>query len=162
LQLRHTAKAVVWGEKLSLPGRDALVARYLYPLPRLAMREALRLHARAAMDISDGLAGDLAKMLRLAGMTTDVDFADIPLSPAAREALWIDPDLAALIVSGGDDYEILAAVPPEKAKSFEQKAVAEGIAVARIGTVVTGEGGPHFSDSSGRPMLLSAPSYQHF
>jgi thiamine-monophosphate kinase len=165
LQVRRpaeTAAAQAWIERLSQPAREALAARYLYPQPRLALREALRAHARAAMDISDGFAGDLAKMLRLEDATTDIDFADIPLSSAAREALAIEPALASVILSGGDDYEILAAVPPADAGSFESKAAAEGLVVTRIGAVAAGRGSPVIRNSSGAPIVLAGPSFQHF
>jgi thiamine-monophosphate kinase len=162
LLTRRPGKKPAWVEGLSPPARAALATRYLYPQPRLALRAALLAHARAAMDISDGLAGDLAKMLHLAGMTADIAFADLPLSPAAREALALAPDLAAVIVSGGDDYEILAAVPPHDAAAFERQATAAGVAVARIGTAAAGSAGPIIRDAAGRPLHLAALSFQHF
>jgi thiamine-monophosphate kinase len=163
LRLRRAAAADdVWTRNLSALARDIFVTRYLYPQPRLALREALRAHARAAMDISDGLAGDLAKMLHLTGVSAELGFADVPLSPAAREALALAPELAAAILSGGDDYEILAAVPPNEAAEFEKKAASAGSPVTAIGLVKTGRGGPIFLDRAGQPVLLAAPSYQHF
>jgi thiamine-monophosphate kinase len=163
LRLRRGAAAdQVWIKDLSAPARDVLAARYLYPQPRLLLREALRAHARTAMDISDGLAGDLAKMLRLTGVSAELEFADVPLSLAAREALALAPELAAPILSGGDDYEILAAVPPTETAEFERKAAAAGLPVTEIGLVKAGRGGPDFLDRAGQPIVLAARSFQHF
>ena len=64
-------------------------------------------------------AGDLAKMLRLTGMTAEVMTADVPLSEAARKILRDAPSLLETILTGGDDYEILCAVPPPRGAAFE-------------------------------------------
>lgn len=163
LRLRRKAPADdVWIKDLSAAGQEFLGRRYLYPLPRLALRAALRAHAHAAMDISDGLAGDLAKMLRLTGVGAELRFADVPLSSAAREALAKAPELVGTILSGGDDYEILAAVPPEEAEEFAKKAATAGVPVTTIGRVEAGRGGVRCLDLEGRPILLAAPSFQHF
>lgn len=162
LLLRRPGEGPKWAQSLSAKARDFLVERYLRPQPRLALREALRAHAHAAMDISDGFAGDLAKMLRLTSVTAKLSLADIPLSAAAREALAIAPDLAATIVSGGDDYEILAAVPAREAVDFEAKAAAAGVMVKEIGVVGQGTGGPVILDAAGTALPLARGSYQHF
>jgi thiamine-monophosphate kinase len=151
-----------WSEALSQPARDYLLMRYLLPLPRLGLRDALRGFAHAAMDISDGLAGDLAKMLALTQMTTEMALADVPLSKAARQAMAQDPSLIEPILTGGDDYEILCAVGPDDQAAFEREAGAVGLAVARIGTAKKGAEKPLFRDGEGRPLAFSAASYQHF
>jgi thiamine-monophosphate kinase len=162
LLLRRPGEKPAWAQGLSQKAREDLVSRYLYPQPRLALREALRAHANAAMDISDGLAGDLGKMLGLAGMTADIAFAHLPLSPAAGEVLAQAEELAAAIVSGGDDYEILAAVPAQKAASFERQAEAAGVAVTRLGRVTAGKSAPIIRDKTDRPLDLATSSFQHF
>lgn len=151
----------VWISCLDSASRTHLRDRYLLPQPRLGLAEALRSSARAAMDISDGLAGDLAKMLRLAGMTADIGLGDVPLSDAARQALAQEPDLAATILSGGDDYEVLCAVPPAKAAAFEALAGQAGIAATALGRARRGDSPPIFRTGRG-PVAFSALSYQHF
>jgi thiamine-monophosphate kinase len=148
--------------KLAGDAQAFLLERYLLPQPRLGLRAALRAAAHAAMDISDGLAGDLAKMLRASGVTAEIAIADVPLSPEAEAALAQDPALIETILTGGDDYEILAAVPPAKAAAFEQAAAQSEIPVRRIGVAKPGKNLPVFRDRSGRPQALKSLSYAHF
>src|SRR5262249_50923434 len=98
--------------------RDALVARYRVPEPRNALAKAVRDHASAAMDVSDGLAGDLAKLCAASRVTAIIDAPSIPRSASAANLL--DRSLVTLetLVSGGDDYEILCAVPETRFKTL--------------------------------------------
>ena len=150
-----------WISGVGAVAQDHLRHRYRLPLPRLGMRQALRAHAHAAMDVSDGLAGDLAKMLRLTGMSAAIACADVPLSAAARAALAEDPALIVPILSGGDDYEILCAVVPTAAAAFEAAAGAGGVSVTAIGRACRGAEVPIFTTAAG-PVALPTPSYQHF
>src|SRR5207342_3429254 len=101
--------AASWGAEGAL--REHLLDRYLVPQPRLAIAEAIRRFASAAMDVSDGLAGDFAKLCRASGVGGDIEVARVPLSAAARAALDRDSAVIEPILTGGDDYEILATVP---------------------------------------------------
>jgi thiamine-monophosphate kinase len=101
-------------------------------------------------------------MLRLAGMTAAIELARIPLSGAARRALQTAPRLIEAICSGGDDYEILCAVPPAKAASFEAAAAAAGIGVSLLGAAAPGEGPPTFIDAGGVAIQMARTSFQHF
>jgi thiamine-monophosphate kinase len=162
LRLRHNEeKDRGWIAALAPQARAHLLQRYQLPQPRLALAAALRAHAHAALDVSDGLAGDLAKMLRLTGLTAVVEFDDVPLSDAAWQAWCSDPALAATILSGGDDYEVLCAVAPEAAAAFESEANAAGVAVARLGRAQAGASNPVFRDARG-PIHLPTLAYEHF
>ncbi|HSR81665.1 MAG TPA: thiamine-phosphate kinase, partial [Hyphomicrobiaceae bacterium] len=86
-----------------------LIQRFLRPQPRLALASALRAHASAAMDLSDGLAKDLARMCGASGCAGSVRLADVPLSAAAAKAAVADHTLVVGMVTSGDDYEVLAA-----------------------------------------------------
>lgn len=141
---------------------EALRERYLLPRPRLGLGAALRAHARAAMDVSDGLVGDLGKMLALEGLTGSVAAPSIPLSPAAAAAIALAPALFETALTGGDDYEILAAVPPEACGSFEAAVRATGTAVTRIGTVTEGREAPIFRDAAGAALAFQTSRFQHF
>ncbi|RYB02447.1 thiamine-phosphate kinase [Lichenibacterium ramalinae] len=150
------------GRGAAAPGNEHLLDRYLHPQPRLALRDALRRHASGAMDVSDGLVGDLAKMMRASGASAEVDLAAVPLSPAARRAC--DGDAAAfdIAVTGGDDYEILASVPEGEAEAYEAAAAAAGVPVAAIGRVVAGSGPALFRDRGGTPKAFARGSFSHF
>jgi thiamine-monophosphate kinase len=150
-----------WAARLGPDEQHALVDRYLHPRPRLALAAALGKHAKAAMDVSDGLAGDLAKMMRAGGTTATIDVAAIPLSSAARAALAGDPDLIERVVTGGDDYEILCAVPEARLGPFLADAALAGVAAAAIGTVGAGDGLPVFRDGS-RERRYERGSFSHF
>ena len=91
------------------------------------------------MDVSDGLIGDLRAMMKASGASAHVELGKIPLSAPARTALAADPALLDLALTGGDDYEIVCAVPPAQAERFEALAQAAGVAVARIGEVAARE-----------------------
>ena len=142
--------------------RAHLLDRYLHPQPRLALRQALRRHASGAMDVSDGLVGDLAKMMRASGASATVDLAAVPLSPAARIAVAGAPEAFDTAVTGGDDYEILASVPERHAAGYEAAAAAAGVPVTAIGRVVEGSGPASFRGADGAPKSFTRGSYSHF
>jgi len=161
LKLRNDSGAVQrW--KLSNKMREHLVNRYLLPQPRNAIAELVRAHVSAAMDVSDGLAGDLAKLCRASGVSAEIDVTRVPLSDAARTALAAEPGLIETILSGGDDYEILCTVPPGRAESFIDAAQAKGVSANRIGRVTEGEDAPRFIGADGRPLSLSRTAFSHF
>ncbi len=135
--------------------------RYLVPRPRNAMASNLRQYAHAAMDISDGFVGDLDKMISLAGVGADVQLDTMPLSVAARAAIRHDPALRDTALTGGDDYEVLAAIPPDAAKAFLAGCLAVGVQVTEIGRV-QGKGATiRFLDHDGSARTFAKGSYVH-
>ena len=112
------------GVQLGLPHRDTsgLIRRYLRPQPDLAHVPLLRRHARAAMDISDGILKDLGRMCAASSVGAELRAERLPVSTAAQIAFKTRPDLFAAMISAGDDYEVLAAVPPEQFAAFQQAA----------------------------------------
>ncbi|MBB4040898.1 thiamine-monophosphate kinase [Microvirga flocculans] len=150
-----------WAAALSLEERAHLADRYLHPQPRHRLAAALRDHASAAMDVSDGLAGDLAKMMRASGTSAVVEAAQVPLSSAAAKAVQASPSLLDLALTGGDDYEILCTVPEKKLDSFRKEADSVGIALSVIGRVVAGQDLPVFR-MNGLERRYDVGSYQHF
>ena len=147
--------------KLDAAMRDHLLGRYLLPQPRNAIAEALRRHASAAMDVSDGLVGDLAKLCRVSGVAAAVAVDNVPLSPAALQAVAAEPALIETILTGGDDFEVIAAVAPDKFEALRCEAAAAGVAVTHIGTVAAGRGAS-FRDADGRTLTFRRASYSHF
>ena len=142
--------------------KEMLVGRYRVPQPRSALALAVRDHASAAMDVSDGLAGDLAKLCAASGVSAVIDTPSIPLSAAAAGLLGRGAIGFESIVSGGDDYEILCAVPESRFEAFAQAARLAGVVVSPIGTVIAGESAPRFLDGEGREIALKRLSYSHF
>jgi len=134
--------------------------RYLLPQPRNALAAAVLAHASAALDVSDGLAGDLAKLCGASGVAAEIDVARVPLSGAARAALAAEPALLEPILTGGDDYEIVLAIAAEKLGAFRAAAEKAGVAVADIGRVTAGQGARFIRD--GKPLSFARPSYSHF
>ena len=130
--------------KLDDTMREHLVNRYLLPQPRNAIAALMQTHASAAMDVSDGLAGDLAKLCRASGVSAEIDVARVPLSDAARTALAAEPALIETILSGGDDYEILCTVSAAQSDAFITAAQVLGVKATEIGRVTAGEGAPCF------------------
>jgi thiamine-monophosphate kinase len=147
--------------KLSDAQRQHLIARYLLPQPRNALAEAVRRHASAAMDVSDGLAGDFAKLCRVSKVAATVEAAAVPLSDAARAVIAADPAMLEVALTGGDDYEIVCTVPANKADSFRAAAAAGKVPVTEIGAIEPGEGA-RFLDKTGAPLTFARASFSHF
>lgn len=141
--------------------RDALIQRYRVPQPRVALAQAVRDHASAAMDVSDGLMGDLAKLCVASAVSALIDAAAIPLSAPVRTLLKQGQVAIETIVSGGDDYEILCTIPENRLDSFESAAARAGVPVAVIGAVVAGSASARLFDGT-REITLSRLSYSHF
>jgi thiamine-monophosphate kinase len=142
--------------------REALTARYRVPQPRNALALAVRDHASAAMDVSDGLAGDLAKLCAASGVSAAIDAPGIPLSSAAAGLLARGVVGIEQLIAGGDDYEILCTVPEDRLEAFTEAARLAGIAAASIGTIIAGKAIPAFFDAHGRELVLKRLSYSHF
>jgi thiamine-monophosphate kinase len=150
------------GPDISEAARAHLLDRYLLPRPRLALAPAMAAHARAGMDVSDGFVGDLTKMLRVSGVGARIDLTQLPLSRAAAEAVAADPGLFEIAATGGDDYELLAAVAPDAAQAFEDAAAAAGVPVTAVGEASEGAEAPIFRDRDGRPVAFRRGSFSHF
>jgi thiamine-monophosphate kinase len=150
-----------WAGSLSAEHSTFLADRYVNPQPRIALARSVREHARAAMDVSDGLAGDLAKMMRAGGVSAIVEARSVPLAPAASAALRLDPSLIDRILTGGDDYEILCAVPADRVAQFRAEAQEAGIPFTAIGRVVAGSDGPIFR-VDGTEKRYETGSFSHF
>lgn len=149
------------GWRLSAADADALGRAYLEPDPPVAAAAAVRRHARGAMDVSDGLLTDARKLVRAAGCAARIDLAAVPLSPAARRAEARDPDVRARAAVGGDDYQILAAVPPEAVDAYRADVAAAGRKATVLGRLEVGEGVTFVRD--GTPVALDeSGAFHHF
>ena len=158
--LAHEELETTWG--LTPEEAEHLRTRYWRPEPRLAAIQALRAHATAAMDVSDGLAGDLVKLCCASNVGARIDTQHLPLSEAAKKALEADPGLLESIVTGGDDYEVLSTVAESDCADFEAAALASGMTVASIGRILDDNKDVTVVDVNGEPVHLARPSYDHF
>ena len=161
LKLRREPGFGAW-HQLAPQEREHLLSRYLLPEPRLGLSEALRQYASAAMDISDGLAGDLTKLCGASGISAEIEIARVPFSAGAKRLIGADPAAREVAVTGGDDYEVLCTVPPGNREAFRSAASAAGIAVTEIGRIVEGEGIPVFKGPDGQPLHFARLSFSHF
>lgn len=143
---------------LSSDEREYLVRRYRLPEPRLRLGQALRGLASAALDVSDGLLGDLEHIAEVSAVRIAVDAGRIPLSAAARAA-WVENAAVRAAISG-DDYEIAFTLPASKRDAALAAASESGIPVSEIGRVVAGQGAA-LLDSEGREIPLSRKGFTH-
>jgi thiamine-monophosphate kinase len=147
-----------------LPGDAAghLARRYRLPEPRLALGSALAGVALAAMDVSDGLVQDLGHLCRAGGCGAVLRAGSVPLSPAARALVEADPALLLLVLTGGDDYELLFAAPATAEAEILARGAAAGVAVTLIGEFVAGPPEVQVLGRDGAPMTLPAGGWSHF
>jgi thiamine-monophosphate kinase len=118
--------------------RPLLVQRYRYAEPRVALGVALRGIASAAIDVSDGLLGDLDKLCVASEVAAVVHLERVPLSADLRASF--DAEAAErLALGGGDDYELLFTVPPAAEPGLDARLAAVGD-ITRIGEIVAGRG----------------------
>lgn len=142
--------------QLSAEAFAACRQRLERPSPRLALGQALRGIASSAIDLSDGLTGDLGHLLEASGglgATVKVD--------ALPRSRWLAAQAPALqqlcLLAGGDDYELLFTAPP----GAPVEAAAGGLRLTRIGRVVEAPG-LHLRDSAGHPLHAPGRGFDHF
>lgn len=140
-------------EDLSLP----LVERYRTPQPRLALGRALRGLATAAIDVSDGLLADLGHILETSGVGAVLEAERIPLSDTARAL----PGARATALSGGDDYELLFTLPPDREPELATLAQRLGLPLTVIGRT-RAEPGLVLLDAQRQQLPIERTGWRHF
>lgn len=136
-----------------------LVQRFEYPTPRVQLGLAVRGIASAAMDLSDGLAGDLPKLAQASGLSAHVQIERLPLS-AALSAAVTAPRARDFALSGGDDYELLLTVSRQQYQELASTAQRFGVALTAIGEMRRGSGVNWSLDD--RKFEVAALGYDHF
>jgi thiamine-monophosphate kinase len=134
-----------------------LAARYLLPEPRLGIVPPGLAHA--AIDVSDGLVQDLGHICRQSGVGAEIALAALPLSEAARGH---GERAVSAALSGGDDYELLLAVPPEAGAALQEAGRAHGVPFSRIGRFVAGTPEVRVLGPDGTPVALARQGFSHF
>ena len=143
--------------------RAALVDRYRLPRSRTQLAAGIAEHAHAAIDISDGLAADFSHLCRASKVRGRIVISKIPLSPSARRVIDADSGQMAQVLGGGDDYEVLMAVPATAVPALMAAAAAAGIGVAEIGAILDSnpEGEAFFIDDSGERLVFEKAGWTH-
>jgi thiamine-monophosphate kinase len=146
---------------LALPGDDFERVRQAMeqPAPRVALGLALRGIATSAIDLSDGLLGDLGHVLAASGAGARLAFDALPRSAILRA----QPQAvqASCLLAGGDDYELLFTAQPSRHADVQAAGARSGVAVTRIGTIKAAPG-LAVLDASGQPLRELPAGFDHF
>jgi len=135
---------------------------YLRPQPRTGMDEAIRAYAHAAIDISDGLVADLGHVCRASGIGAWVELDRIIFSGAATSLIQGGKVTAQELLSGGDDYELLLAVPADHIKPLSEALISGGAKPMVIGRFTAEREGVAITDDTGQALDFSHGGWQHF
>lgn len=142
---------------------NALVQAHLNPQPRVALGRILAASAQvhAMLDLSDGLATDLAHICTASGLGAQVDGKLLPLSATLKKAgEFLEHDAQQWAVSGGEDYELLFTVAPGAGEALARQIKDElGLTISRLGKMTEGEGVHLLADGTSR--LISYQGYEH-
>lgn len=138
----------------------ALEKRYRLPQPRTTLGPRLVGIAHASADVSDGLIADAGHIADASGLKVTIERDLVPLSLSARKVLTATPALWANVVGGGDDYELVMAIPPRKRAALLAASRSAGVAVARIGAFAKGRG--VVLTVSGHAQRAAQTGYTHF
>jgi thiamine-monophosphate kinase len=144
-----------------LPGEqfEAVRRAMELPQPRVALGLALRGVASSAIDLSDGLVGDLGHVMERSGVGVVLHVDTLP-----RGAVLAALPLALqrqCVLAGGDDYELLFTAPPARRDAVLAAAGRAGVAVTRCGEIVAGSG-LRLLDAAGQALPASWPGFDHF
>jgi thiamine-monophosphate kinase len=145
-------------KRAEFASNDARVARFLYAEPRLALGRGLRGIATAAMDISDGLLGDVGKLCVSSRVAARVELESLPTEGLARS--YPRDVCERLVLHGGDDYELLFTVDPARVEAVTALAASVGCPLHRIGTIHAGAGVECVR--AGSVVDVGAGGYDHF
>jgi thiamine-monophosphate kinase len=148
-----------WATALPAPQRAAIHERMDRPTPRLALGLALAGVAHAALDVSDGLAGDLGHILRASGLGAEIDWAALPIAPALASLPLAQRQEC--VLHGGDDYELLVTAAPAAREAMQAAARASGTPLQRIGRLLAAPG-LHLIDAPGQRRPLAMRGHDHF
>lgn len=138
-----------------------LTLRYHAPTPRLALAPHLPGIATSCIDISDGLVADVGHIATESGLAAEISWPAVPLSDAARAALARDESLRAVLLTGGDDYELAFTLAPERAEALKLISAAANVPLAVIGKMTRGQG-VTVRDGDGSELTFASGGWRHF
>lgn len=141
--------------------REALIARYRLPQPRLAFGRLLKGLATSALDVSDGLIADLGHIADVSHVKIAVDAARIPLSQPLVNFWGEGEDAILRAATAGDDYEIAFTAPGSLRQTLSSASEQAGVALSEIGRVEAGSG-VVLLDAGGKALPVGKPGFTHF
>ncbi|HMN92881.1 MAG TPA: thiamine-phosphate kinase [Hydrogenophaga sp.] len=148
-----------WAAEAVTGHMPELQARLERPEPRLGLGQALAGVAHAAIDLSDGLAGDLGHVLTASGCGAQLHAARLPVGPALQglpgQQRW------QCLLAGGDDYELLFTAPPDRRARIEALQAACGTPLTRIGQITAGQA-LEIVDAAGQTLRGDFSGFDHF
>ena len=146
--------------------RQAAIRAHLLPQPRLAFAQRLGKLAHAMMDVSDGLAQDLAHICEESNVDAVIDFDAVPIAKSVRLIRSTKEDAFSLAVSGGEDYELLLTAPPANDEALMCLAAECKLPLTRMGEIIarrTSQPAPQlFLRTTNSVDLLTVTGYDHF
>ncbi|HYL87464.1 MAG TPA: thiamine-phosphate kinase [Burkholderiales bacterium] len=147
---------------LKRPEIEEAARRLHEPEPRVELGERLRGLAHAAIDVSDGLTGDLGHILERSQVGAVIDYERIPRLPALRAMAETEGELVRdCVLSGGDDYELVFTAAPQQREAIEALGAELGLPLSRIGVIAPGDAKLVVRGADGEPMQYRR-SYDHF
>lgn len=139
--------------------RTFLLDRYHAPMPRLGSPKGT---VHAAIDISDGLVADLGHLCKQSTVRADIQWQDIPLSPAVRRLLKNEMIASEDILTGGDDYELILALPEDTFDVFVQSSVHPVTKIGCFKAPKDMKSSVQIYDEAGQPLLFERTGWDHF
>jgi thiamine-monophosphate kinase len=136
--------------------------RFSKPVPPVALAPVLRHHVSAAMDISDGLVKDFRRLCGASGVGGRIEAKSVPLSEGALAVLIVEETSIERLITGGEDYEVLATVAPQHAADFEGAARTAGVSVTQIGVIKEAAHGVRVIDAAGKDLAFATTGWDHF
>lgn len=162
---KRNGKRRAWGDRLPEPVRRHLIARHLHPTARIREGQLLVRHrlATSAIDLSDGLSGDLLHLCERSKVGAELDPDALPLSAACRAyATASHTDPVRLALTGGEDYELLFTVPPQNRAKLHRLAQQEKLRIAQIGVIRPHRLGLTLRRRGEEARKLRVSSFEHF
>jgi thiamine-monophosphate kinase len=140
-------------------GPARLLNRFRRPVARVGLGQALVGLATAAIDVSDGLIGDLGKLLEASASAAIIEISNVPLSTELQAAFG-DKQALQIALTGGDDYELCFTADPCNAETLQQLATSQDLLLTKIGVIGSGKGLQCLRE--GQPVEIADPGYRHF
>lgn len=154
------AKTDTWAKHIDPAGRNLLLQANSHPEPGTPLITPLLSFATAAIDVSDGFVRDLGRLLNASGVGAEVSSDAIPLSQAARALVAAGEVSMEDLLTGGDDYQIIACISAKNEKEFCQAATNAGVPMTKVGNTNTANS-LNIRDRAGQTIEFAKTGWDH-